>query len=91
MAEHWGLDDPVECLTPTIELEDIELGDRVGWFLTTWYGVSLYGDAGGRANAATLELVGEVATAARAADRPFPVEWWPADAGPYPCDLQTAR
>lgn len=80
-AEHWGPDES-GWLDPEQELETIELGDRVGWWLTMWWGVSIYSTEEARLRSGAGVLVASVAEATSHRGLPYPPEWWPADVGP---------
>lgn len=83
-AEHWGLDAPVGILDPAQELETIELGDRVGWWLTVAHGCRIYPSPDDRVRSTLSMVVAQVAEATSRVGEDFPSEWWPADAGPVP-------
>lgn len=75
-GEHWG---PVECAwpTPEDELDDMELGDRVGWWLVCCDLASVYVPEE-RPSALAWVMASQVAEAARAAGASLPTEWIPA-------------
>lgn len=72
------------------DLEEIELGVRVSYWLTMSQLASLYSTPEARCEAHTANMAGAVATAASHAGRAFPEEWWPPSAGTMPDDLKAA-
>lgn len=80
-AEHWSGTEAA-LLDPAQELETIELGDRVAWWLTMWSCAAGYAKQTDRERAAITTMVGEVAEATSHRGLPYPPEWWPADLAP---------
>jgi hypothetical protein len=76
-AEHYGPGDGTGWLTPADELEDIELGDRVGLWLTNWQLCTIYTYERDKIFGAVCYMVGAVASVTSHRGLPFPAEWWP--------------
>lgn len=78
----WGPD--VRGLGLDDEMEDVELGERESWWATACMAASAYSREGDRCRAMTSTMVGQVASATSHRGLPFPPQWWPPSAGPYP-------
>lgn len=70
-----GLDD---------EMEDIELGERVSWWLTSSMCCAAYSGERSRLESTVRMMVGQVSAATTHLGLPFPPEWWPPSAGGLP-------
>lgn len=77
MTIHLITDDGIKYLTPADELEEAELGERVGWWLTNEAFAVLYTYAEDRERSMALTLVGSVATATSHRGLMFPPAWYP--------------
>jgi hypothetical protein len=79
----WGPD--VRALGLEDEMEDIELGERVSWWLCQAMLCASYGGPEQRKAGTTARMmVGQVASATSHRGLPFPQEWWPPSAGEFP-------
>lgn len=79
-AAHLAAEDGIGALTPDDELREVELGDRVDWWLTNWEFSQLYSRQHDREQAGALVLVAQVAERTSRRGLPFPPEWWPPSA-----------
>ena len=86
---HLGPEDGTGWLNPADELEEIELGNRAGLWLTNWELAMLYSREQDRVYAGVGYMVAAVASATSRRQEldpglpalPFPVTWWPPSAG----------
>lgn len=86
-AVHLTPDDGIGYLTAADELEEAELGARAAWWLASEQLVRSYASKDDKLRGYLLYLAGSVASATTHRGRPFPPQWWPPDAGPYPEEL----